>query len=347
MPEGAVSLPAELSELAQLSAQWGRDALLTQGAGGNTSLKHDGTLWVKASGLWLAEATMRPSFVPLDLALLRGTFADGTAQVPSAQRRTGDNDLDRLRPSIEASLHALLPQRVVVHLHSVATIVWAVRDDAKARLAERLAGLSWCFVPYARPGLPLTRALEIALARGGGTADVIVLGHHGLVVGGVDCTAAAALLGAVEARLAVPARELSALDEFGLAAVPPGYRAPRDPRCHRLAADRHMTERAIAGSLYPDHAVFLGGAIAVAPPADPLGWIAAQARKPPVVIVPGKGVLVEAALSMGAEAMLLALALVLERLAPDAPMSYLPEAEAAGLASWEAERYRRAVDTGR
>ena len=52
----------------------------------------------------------------------------------------------RLRPSIETTVHALMPQRVVVHVHCVNTIAWAIRSDAEARqrvadLGEVLAGL--------------------------------------------------------------------------------------------------------------------------------------------------------------------------------------------------------------
>jgi rhamnose utilization protein RhaD (predicted bifunctional aldolase and dehydrogenase) len=34
----------------------GRDPLLVQGAGGNVSWKEGNTLWIKASGTWLADA---------------------------------------------------------------------------------------------------------------------------------------------------------------------------------------------------------------------------------------------------------------------------------------------------
>jgi rhamnose utilization protein RhaD (predicted bifunctional aldolase and dehydrogenase) len=43
-----------LQELVRLSARLGADPRLIQGAGGNTSIKTGNTLWVKASGKWLA-----------------------------------------------------------------------------------------------------------------------------------------------------------------------------------------------------------------------------------------------------------------------------------------------------
>ena len=43
-------------ELVDVSARIGRDIDLVQGAGGNSSAKEGGVLWVNASGTWLAAA---------------------------------------------------------------------------------------------------------------------------------------------------------------------------------------------------------------------------------------------------------------------------------------------------
>jgi rhamnose utilization protein RhaD (predicted bifunctional aldolase and dehydrogenase) len=40
-------------------AEIGRDPLLVQGAGGNVSWKANDTLWIKASGTWLADAMVK------------------------------------------------------------------------------------------------------------------------------------------------------------------------------------------------------------------------------------------------------------------------------------------------
>jgi rhamnose utilization protein RhaD (predicted bifunctional aldolase and dehydrogenase) len=60
-------------------------------------------------------------------------------------------------------MHAVLPQRVIIHVHSVNTIAWAVRQDGRARLTERLAGVPWQWIPYVPSGLPLARAIENAM----------------------------------------------------------------------------------------------------------------------------------------------------------------------------------------
>src|SRR3954464_12991143 len=92
----------------------GADPLLVQGAGGNVSWKDGDTLWIKASGTWLADATRKDIFVPVDLAHLRAAIDAGAMDVQP--RTVGES---ALRPSIETLLHALMPQPVVVHLHAV------------------------------------------------------------------------------------------------------------------------------------------------------------------------------------------------------------------------------------
>ena len=54
---------AGLAELDRLSAALGRGPEQVQAAGGNTSWKEADVLWVKASGLWLADALERDIFV--------------------------------------------------------------------------------------------------------------------------------------------------------------------------------------------------------------------------------------------------------------------------------------------
>ncbi len=59
----------------QYCAHLGRDPLLVQGAGGNVSWKEYGTLWIKASGTWLADAAREDVFVPMELDELKAVLA--------------------------------------------------------------------------------------------------------------------------------------------------------------------------------------------------------------------------------------------------------------------------------
>src|SRR5262245_21525637 len=118
---------AEFEALKRLSARVGADPLLVQAAGGNTSIKDNGVLWIKASGTWLMNAESEDIFVPVRIAPLLEAVADLDPVAEQAETFTvTELNPSGLRPSIETTVHALMPQRVVVHVHCVETIAFAV-----------------------------------------------------------------------------------------------------------------------------------------------------------------------------------------------------------------------------
>jgi len=190
---------AELTLLRELSARIGSDPLLTQASTGNSSIKVDGILWIKASGKWMADAIREDILIPLDLA----DVSERVKQKVDPADRYCD-------ASIETAMHAVLPHRVVLHVHCVNTIAWAVRQDALIQLEHQLDGLRWQWIPYVRSGLPLAWEIEKGLSTSPGT-DVLVLGNHGLVIGGDDCEAVEHLLSQVQQRLAICPRQADRL----------------------------------------------------------------------------------------------------------------------------------------
>ncbi|MCC8971167.1 class II aldolase/adducin family protein [Bradyrhizobium brasilense] len=339
--------PQMLDELRRMSARVGRNLLLVQGAGGNSSVKDGDVLWVKASGTWLADAEDKEIFVPVALSAARAALMHGDERVPLAP-----NAGTTLRASIETSLHALMPQRIVLHVHSVNTIAWAARTDARDEFARRLDGLAWRYLAYHHPGLPLARAVSDAIADD--AVDVLILGNHGLVVGAASCDAAEALVAEVELRLALEQRSAPAADHDALRTICAGsnYRLPRDPRGHAIATDRYSRAIATSGSLYPDHVVFLGPGLPVLEHREKLSGMIAQTTAnglpPPVaLLVPDLGSLIRDDASDGAEAMLSCLALVTCRLPLTARVNYLTAENEHALLNWDAERYRQQLTADR
>jgi rhamnose utilization protein RhaD (predicted bifunctional aldolase and dehydrogenase) len=336
-------LPEPLGALAALSAAIGRDPEQVQAAGGNTSLKLDGILWVKASGLWLADALERNLFVPVRLApVLHGIRAGEADPVTPAIAR--DLDADGLRPSIETTLHALLPHRVVVHTHSVRTIALAIRADAEEQLEARLGDLAWTFLPYAQPGVPLTRLVAARLETR--PFDVLVLGNHGLVIGADSVEAATELLAKVERRLNGPARPGGTVGggELETEAAACGLRAARHREVQTLAADPIAMGFATSGTFYPDHVIFLGPAATTLlrwPDAEAIE--AARGAGSKLMIVPGRGVVLPADAPSSADELALCLALVLARVPEGVPLVHLDTEAVNALLNWDAEKYRQAL----
>ncbi|RVG98169.1 class II aldolase [Sinorhizobium meliloti] len=340
---------SEFEALLDLSARVGADPDLVQGAGGNTSIKEGGILWIKASGLWLAHARRRDVMVPVALdPLLDALERDDPATEKAQDFVVRDLNPSGLRPSIETTVHALMPQKVVVHVHCVETIATAVRADAAAIAGEKLQGIPYAFVPYARPGLPLAKAIAERIQA---DTSVLVLGNHGLAVAAETVGDAARLLAEVSQRFAVPVRQAPSADLEALSrlAVNSAYRLPDDGRIHDAATDLESCRIAAGGSLYPDHVIFLGkGSVVAAPGENALsleeGFRRAGESLPPVLLFPGKGALVLKDISAGALAMARCLSDVTARIPDGASLRYLTDAENAELLGWDAEKYRQQLN---
>src|SRR6266404_5475537 len=184
----------DLTPLRRLSAKIGQNLDLVQAGGGNTSVKDNGTLWVKASGKWLASAMEEEMFLPVPVSDILGSMDGDSEYIEEFTTESGV----KLRPSVETSMHAVLPQRVVLHVHSVRTIAWAIRTDVPEPLHHRLKGLRWEWIPYVHPGVVLGREIRDRL---GSRPDVLILGNHGLIVAADDFDSAEAFLDDVERRL--------------------------------------------------------------------------------------------------------------------------------------------------
>jgi rhamnose utilization protein RhaD (predicted bifunctional aldolase and dehydrogenase) len=237
---------AELTPLRELSARTGSDPLLTQASTGNSSIKFEGVLWVKASGKWMADAIHEDILIPLDLAGIKECMKQ---KVDPAERYNG--------ASIETAMHAVLPHRVVLHVHCVNTIAWAVRQDAPVQLEQQLDGLRWQWISYVSSGLPLAREVEKVLSASPDT-DVLILGNHGLVIGGDDCGAVEDLLSQVQQRLAICPRQADPTDYAALAAMADGssWGLPDDDEVHALGTDAISRAVLSGGLLYPWQSIF-------------------------------------------------------------------------------------------
>jgi rhamnose utilization protein RhaD (predicted bifunctional aldolase and dehydrogenase) len=322
----------EFEELRSLSARLGADPLLVQAAGGNTSLKQDGVMWIKASGTWLKDAVAKDIFVPLDQDVLAAALKAGDPDCENCLPFVRQ-DLNRLglRPSIETSVHGLMPQNVVLHVHCVNTIAWAIRRDAEQQLAGRLKNFNWSFVPYARPGLQLSQSISKHLKPG---SDVMVLENHGLAVAANTVANAEKLLRSVVDAVQCEVRSSPQADVNSLQALCAGsdYKPVDDGASHAIAFDERAVSLGCTQVFYPDHVVFLGVDI----PQD-------FASGAPAVVVPGKGMVVHKTCKPSVEPMLRCLADVFSRTAADAPLKALTPGEIGQLLNWDAEKYRQSL----
>lgn len=338
-----------MAQLNRLSARIGADPSLVQAAGGNTSAKLDDVLWVKASGTWLMHAETQDIMVPVALSPLLEAFEQDHPEVENGLRFVVEaKNPSALRPSIETTLHALIPHRVVVHVHCVETIAIAVRQDAETIIEPLLSGTDWAFVPYRKPGVQLSKAIAERITP---NTNVLVLGNHGLVVAADTVEQAERLLFETCSRLRQPARPAPLADIAALESAVAGsdYRIAPAPELHGTALDPVSCGFAVRGTLYPDHLIFLDRGSVCAEPGEDVEAVCRRVRQngdaePVSILFPGAGVVMHQTASPGALALARCLAEVTARIPEGEKLSYLTLEQEDELVNWDAEKYRKALN---
>ncbi|MDP9169681.1 MAG: class II aldolase/adducin family protein [Acidobacteriota bacterium] len=333
------SITSEIDSLLDVSARIGGNPLLVQAATGNTSLKLDGVLWIKASGKWLARAAQDDILIPVDLARTRERIARNSDPAGDSVVVNGE----RLGTSVETAMHAVLPARVVLHVHSVSVIALAVRRDGRAELAARLAGLDWQWIPYLPSGLPLAREIAAVVERFPATR-VLVLANHGLVVCGETCAEAEELLREIERRVAIEPRRAAEPNWAVLAGLTEHthWQMPASVELHSMGTDEIARRIVCGGILYPCQSIFLTARALCFPQTVSPGVLAGIDE--PFVLIEGAGVLVRANASSTQSATLAGLAQVLRRIPDSAPVEYLREDQVQQLLCADVYHYREMVE---
>jgi rhamnose utilization protein RhaD (predicted bifunctional aldolase and dehydrogenase) len=334
----SVTNRAELSSLRELSVRVGSDPLLTQASTGNSSIKLQGLLWIKASGKWMADAIHENILIPLDLEEVK----------QRVKQKLDPAELDE-RVSIETAMHAVLPHRVVLHVHCVNTIAWAVRQDAPVQLENLLDGLRWQWVSYVPSGLPLALEIEKVVSAFPDT-NVFVLGNHGLVIGADHCAAVEDLLSQVQRRLALCPRPAGSVNYAALAKMADGslWNLPDDNEVHALGTDAISRAILAGGVLYPCQLIFSSssapGLFRSVPYPNPRDKWEYRYCAEPFLIIERCGVIVKRTMTPAQRAMMSGLAQVIQRISSSTQLRYLTDEEIAKSSSI-LPRYRELVDS--
>lgn len=323
-------------------AEIGTDPLLVQGAGGNVSWKDGDTLWVKASGTWLADALIKDIFVPVDLVDLRTAIQSGHYAVQPKVKNTS-----ALRPSIETLLHALMPQRVVVHIHAIEVLACLVRENCAAELADKLTSLShWALVAYHKPGAELAEGVANCLDVSPKT-EIVFLANHGLVIGGddIDCIKSALneLLSVLtNYKLDIKSNkseifidDMASIDEY----------TPIDiSEIHSLALNEILFARVKNDwTLYPDHVVFLGSKAICFDSVIDFNEATINKNECDLIFIKNVGVYNRTTFNLAKKVQLLCYFNIIVRQPLSAILKSLTQKEIGELLDWDAERYRQNV----
>ncbi len=174
-----------LKAFAKMSQAVGARMDYVQGGGGNTSVKLPGGLMaIKASGFRLNQITEDDGFAVVEVETLK----DVTAQ----------QGYKPLRPSVEASFHALL-KRFVIHTHPVYANLALCSEHGVDRLPEVMQGYGYIVVPYINPGKELAEVIARKLTP---DTQVVLMVNHGLIVTADDAEECARIHEDVNDRIA-------------------------------------------------------------------------------------------------------------------------------------------------
>jgi rhamnose utilization protein RhaD (predicted bifunctional aldolase and dehydrogenase)/NAD(P)-dependent dehydrogenase (short-subunit alcohol dehydrogenase family) len=183
----------EIKELIDISRFYGCDKEYVIAGGGNTSVKDDNIIRIKASGQPLSELT-EDGLVTLSREKLREISLKTYSEDPVKREEQVKTDLFasilepsvNKRPSVETSLHEMIRYRFIVHLHP--TLINGVLCSRNARnITLKLFGDEVLFVPYTDPGYTLFKRLETEIInyrqKHQTDPQIIFLENHGVFVG--------------------------------------------------------------------------------------------------------------------------------------------------------------------
>lgn len=343
----------EYDQFLKYSKEIGSDATMVHAAGGNTSIKLDDTMWVKASGKWLMNSQTEELMVPISISKIK-TFLENNNSIESDLQKSIDLSLSPkgLRPSVEAPIHAVLDFKFVFHTHDININALAVQKNSQQIFEKALSGLNWKFVPYVKPGIELSRQL---LAIKSHTDNIFILENHGLVICGHNLNEIKKLIAEVRLRLKTKINkpliiEPEHLIHSKINLKNSGYSFCNDKFINNLAFYQPWIEKLSKGVVLPDFLIFLGPNFVVLNHND--NYLLDKLKKlsdvplpfNSCVILANNGVLIRNDALKGTIEIAQSVYELMCRIPDTADLKYLNEKQTGELINWEAEHYRQKLN---
>lgn len=187
----------DLDKIVALSRYYGSDPDFVLIGGGNTSVKINGSLFIKASGISLANID-RNGFVELSREKVRNILNESYSKDPiereeQVKEKLLDTRKDKkanLRPSVETMLHESICYKFIVHTHPWLINGLTCGNDGNA-IARELFGESALWINYTDPGYTLAKKVHGALIKyraehKGLDPKIIFIQNHGVFVSADD-----------------------------------------------------------------------------------------------------------------------------------------------------------------
>lgn len=187
----------EINKLVKMSKKFGQDPDYVQGGGGNTSVKSDDIMYIKASGTALKNMSMQKGFTGVLfknlLNILKENLKDKNFSEKNAllkERQNANIVFNKeFRPSIETLMHCYL-KKYVMHLHPTFLNLFLCqknyRESIKKFLKDHSIECSFTFTDFYHPGFMLAeyvkKDLDLYFESHQKIPDVIFLKNHGVII---------------------------------------------------------------------------------------------------------------------------------------------------------------------
>jgi len=270
-----------MNQLIAMSRKYGSDERYVLAGGGNTSVKADGVLYVKASGTRLSNIE-EAGFVKMSMGKISAMFQKTYPKADKQRESEALQDMmdarlagETSRPSVECMLHGLFPQSFVLHLHPALVNGLTCGINGK-QACEELFGGQAVWVPLTKPGYTLAKAcfdmFEGYRARHGAAPNILFMQNHGIIVAAETAHEIDQLMetvmGTVEQKAGrLPSFAAQPAPEKALTVAPALrmlYAAQADKACvvfHRSEAVLNLPPNAVSKPFNPDQIVYCKAAL--------------------------------------------------------------------------------------
>ena len=176
----------EIKNLVNLSKKIGSYSEFVQGGGGNISVKINQNLMaIKASGYLLKDVKNNDGFSFVNHQNIANYLKNKTSP------KTTEQDFDsfivankihldgypNLKPSIETGFHSILPQKYIIHTHSVYVNILCCSKEGRDIVKKLFPDAFWVY--YANPGKEITLEITRSIDN---ISSLYFMQNHGIIV---------------------------------------------------------------------------------------------------------------------------------------------------------------------
>lgn len=155
-----------LLELVEISRYSAKHPSFVQGGGGNCSVKTQTRMYIKASGFFLEDVTLKTGFVILNL------------KNKNLSKKTN------LKPSLETAIHSQLG-KYVIHTHPIYVGAIVCTKEGKKLYKKLFPEINAYWVDYASPGTKLSQKIQAVIKKNKIDVSndcILLLQNHGVFV---------------------------------------------------------------------------------------------------------------------------------------------------------------------